>query len=112
MKTLKYLRKATIFQWVFIGSCVLSSALFLLHAATDVHLFVGLGILAMYGWIINPVGPVGLYFGLKAYLTERTDPDWHRIIGKRWHWFIAWIILDTILFVVAVGIMVAVTGGV
>ena len=112
MKTLKALRISSVFQAVYCFFCVLSSVLFLIYKSTDMDILVGLGVLAMYGWSINPVGPVTLAVGMVLFSGERKDPVQKERIGKKWLWFIAWFVIDTVLWVLAGGLMVGITGGV
>lgn len=112
MSTLKRLRVLTIFQALYCGFCALSCVLFLIYDRTEYDWLLFFGILSMYGWCINPIGPVTLILGLRTYLRERKNEVYRNLIGFKWVCFLVWPVIDTVLYIVSGVTMVGVTGGV
>ena len=112
MKTMKWLEIAAILQAVFIFFCVSSNVCFALYRWLDMRIFFNMATIALYGWMVNPVGPVTLIVGLKRFLSERSNPEYREQIGKKWLWFPVWFVFDLLLWVVSSVVMVALTGGV
>lgn len=108
MKRQKTLKRITIFQILYCTCCVLSCILFLIHDHTENYRLHELGMLFMFGWIINPIGPITLIVGLLDHIPTHEAKE----VSPKWIWFILWPVIDTILWIVSGGIMVKVTGGV
>ena len=112
MKTMKWLKIAAFLQAVFVFCCVFSNICFALYRWLDMRPFFGIASVLLYGWMVNPTGPVTLIVGMKRFLSERPDPEYREQIGKKWLWFPVWFVFDLLLWVVSSVVMVALTGGV
>lgn len=112
MNTLKRLKRLTIFQILYCSFCVLSCIFFWIYESTENDRLLSLGILSMYGWCVNPIGPITLIGGLRTYWKERKNEEDRNLIGIKWIWFLIWPVIDTVLYVVSAGMMVGITGGV
>ena len=112
MKTLKWLKTAAVLQAVFVFSCVSSNVCFALYRWLDMRVFFNIAAVLLYGWMVNPTGPLTLIVGLKRYLSERSNPEYSQRIGKKWLWFPVWFVFDLLLYLAAIMAMVALTGGV
>lgn len=112
MKTLKRLKVLTRFQILYCICCLLSCVCWWVYDAARSDWTLFLGILSMYGWCFNPIGPITLVMGLRTYLQERRNLLMRERIGIQWIWFLIWPVIDTVLYVVSAGMMVEVTGGV
>ena len=109
MKTIKWLKKSIILQIIYFFCCFASSLCFALSHYFKIDFCLGLGILFMYGWCI---GLITVIRGFSLFFSERKNERDRKIIGKRWLWFLAFFLVDTLLFWVAGGLMVHFTGGV
>ena len=113
MKTLQALRRAAIWSGVFCFFCVLSTVCFAIYYYFDVSYdFVGVGMLSVYGWMVNPLALISCIRCLKAYLKERKDSEAREIIGKRWIWIFILPAITTVLWLAGGVLLVAFTGGV
>jgi len=112
MTTLKRLKILTIFQILYCIFCVLSCTFFWIYDCTENYWLFGLGVLSMYGWCVNPIGPITLIGGLSTYWKERKNEEDRNIVGMKWIWFLIWPVVDSVLFFVSGDIMVGITGGV
>lgn len=112
MKTTKALKTATIWNCIFCFSCVLSTVCFAIDEYYDVSTLFGIGILAIYGWMVNPFPIISCFRCLKTYLAERKIPLYKQTIGRKWIWIIIWPIITTILWVICSVLFVEFTGGV
>ena len=112
MRTLKWLKTAAVLQAVFVFSCVSSNVCFALYRRLDMRVFFNIATVLLYGWMVNPTGPLTLIVGLNRFLSERRNPEYREQIGKKWLWFPAWFVFDLLLYLAAIMAMVALTGGV
>ncbi len=110
MKTQKWLKLSFIWQAIYIVSCVASTACFEIYHVNDQILLFNIGMLLMYGWIINPVGLVTPIVGMTYYLIEKRSTESKAMIGVKWIWFILFFIFDTLLYLFAGVRFVNITG--
>jgi hypothetical protein len=111
-KTLKALKTATIWNCIFCFSCVLSTICFAIDEYYDVSILRGIGIITVYGWMVNPFAIISCFRCLKVYLLERKDPDYKQIIGRKRFWIFIWPIITTVLWLFGGLLFVKFTGGV
>ena len=109
MKTIKWLKKSIILQIIYVFCCFASTLCFALLHHFEIYGFLGLGVLFMYGWCI---GLITVIRGFSLFFSERKNERDRKIIGKRWLWFLAFFLVDTLLFLIAGVLMVHFTGGV
>lgn len=112
MRTLKWLKTAAVLQAVFVFSCVSSNVCFALYRRLDMRIFFNIATVLLYGWMVNPTGPLTLIVGLKRFLSERPNSEYCEQIGKKWLWFPVWFVFDLLLWIVSSVVMVTLTGGV
>ena len=112
LKTLKALKNVTIFNCIFCISWLVSIICLYVYNRYDVRVFLDIGVLSVYGWMVNPLGLIFCYRALKAYLSERKDPAYKQMIGKRWIWILIWPVITTVIWVIGGGLFVLFTGGV
>ena len=111
-KTLKALKTATIWNCIFCCSCILSTVCFALNHFYGISLFFSIGVLVMYGWIVNPFGIISCFRCLKVYLSEYKTPGSKQIIGRKWIWIFVWPIVTIAFWLIAGGLFIEFTGGV
>ena len=112
MKTMKWLKISAVLHALFAFFCLSSTLCFVIFRETDEWTWFAIGGILMYGWIVNPTGPITLIVGLKRFLSERRIPEYRKLIGKRWLWFGAGFVFDLLLYLAAIMAMVVLTGGV
>ena len=106
MKTLKYLKKALLWDLVFVVSWGLSLIFWALDGKTaDL-----LGTLSLYLWMVNPLPAVYAYKGLRSYWDERKDPVQKTQIGIQWIFLIIGWIITTLVLLFGGGLFVTLTG--
>ena len=111
MKTLKAIKTATIWNCIFCFSCVLSTVCLAIAEGYDSRLF-DVGMIAVYGWMVNPFPIISCIRCLTVYLAERKNPMYQQMIGRKWVWIILWPVITTVLWIVSGGLFVKFTGGV
>ena len=112
MKTLKALKTVTTWNCIFTVSWILSIASLAIDEYCDVSILFSIGILAIYGWMVNPFAIISCFRCLKIYLAERSNPEYKQVIGRKWVWTWIWPIITTILYILGAGLFVKFTGGV
>ena len=112
MKTLKALKTATIWNCIFCFSCILSTVCLAIDEYYNASKLFSIGILSVYGWMVNPFAIISCFWCLKAYLSERKDPDYKQIIGRKWVWIFIWPVITTALWLLGGLLFVKFTGGV
>ena len=110
MKTIKWLKTSVVLQIIYVLFCISSTVCFAINHYLDMHIFFDIGLILTYGWIINPTGILTLKRGLSLYFSEKSNEDFIKIIGLKWIWFIVFFVVDTLLFLMCGGMMVALTG--
>ena len=105
MKTIKALKSVTIWNFIFLFSWILTFVCLSIDSNS-------IGILAVYGWMVNPFAIIACIRCLKIYLKERKDPISNRLIAKKWVWIFLWPVFTTILWGLGGGLFVYFTGGV
>ncbi|MBQ2988039.1 MAG: hypothetical protein IJD59_02940 [Clostridia bacterium] len=109
MKTMQWLKKSFRLQIIYACCCIASSLCFAIFHYFQADAFLALGCLFVYGWFLAPITVIR---GFSLYFSERGQDRDRRIIGKKWLWFIAFVLADTVLFCIAGGLTVLFTGGV
>ncbi len=113
MNTRKALRRASIWSGIFCFFCVLSTVCFAIYYYFDVSYdFVGVGMLSVYGWMVNPMPILSCILCLTVYLKVRKDPEAKEIIGKRWIWIFVLPAITTVFWLLGSILFVTFTGGV
>ena len=112
MKTIKWLKTSIVLQSIFAFFCIASSLCFAINRYFYLRFFFSLGNVLVYGWIINPIGLISVVVGLVYYFSEKSEDKNRKIIGKKWIWFIAFFVIDILLFLTTGVLTVAFTGGV
>ncbi len=112
MKTIKWLKISIVLQSIFAFFCISSPVCFILNRYSDTNLFFSIGNILMYGWIFNPIGLVSVIVGFILFFTEKGVIENRKIIGKKWIWFILFLVIDVILYLTSVILTVILTGGV
>ena len=112
MKTIKWLKTSIVLQSIFAFFCIASSLCFAINRFFDVKIFFTLGNILIYGWILNPIGLISVIVGLIIFFSEKGVEENNIIIGKKWIWFIAFFVIDVLLYLTAGVLTVAFTGGV
>ena len=112
MKTLKALKAVAIWNCIFCFSCVASTVFLAIHHYFHLDSYLHIGVLFVYGWMVNPFAIISCFRGLKIYLTERTILECKHLIGKKWIWFVVLPIVTTVLWLLVGGLFVEFTGGV
>ncbi|MBE6639828.1 MAG: hypothetical protein E7616_10390 [Ruminococcaceae bacterium] len=112
MKTLKALKITSILNSIFCILCIASTVCFAVNHYYNLRDFFSVGMILVYGWIINPVGIVSFFVCLVLFLIERKNQASKQAIGKKWIWIFIWPIVTTVFYITAGGLMVVLTGGV
>ena len=112
MKTIKWLKISIVLQSIFAFFCVSSSLCFAINRYLDLRSFFTLGNILIFGWIINPIGLISVVVGFILFFSEKDIEQNRRIIGKKWIWFILFLVIDILLYLTAGVLTVAFTGGV
>ena len=112
MQTIKWLKASVVLQSIFAFFCIASSLCFAINRYFDFGIFFALGNILIYGWIFNPIGLISVDVGLVLFFSEKSNNEHRKIIGKKWIWFIVFLVIDILLYVTAGVLTVAFTGGV
>ena len=112
MKTIKWLKISIVLQSIFAFFCVASSVCFAINRYLNLNFFFELGNILNFGWLMNPLGLISVVAGLILFLSEKDDDQNRKIIGKKWIWFIAFLVIDILLYLTTAVLLVALTGGV
>lgn len=112
MKTIKWLKILIALQSIFAFFCIASSLCFAINRYFDLSIFFTLGNILIYGWIINPIGLISVVVGLIIFFSEKGVEENRKIIGKKWIWFMLFLVIDILLYLIAGVLTVAFTGGV
>ena len=112
MKTIKWLKTSIVLQSIFAFFCIASSLCFAINRYFDLRILFTLGNILIYGWIINPIGLISVVVGLVLFFSEKSNNEHCKIIGKKWIWFIVFLVIDILLYLTAGVLTVAFTGGV
>ena len=112
MKTLKALKITSILNGIYCFFCIASTVCFAINHFYNLWNFFSIGIILVYGWMINPVGIVSFIVCLTLFLTERKNFEAKQAIGKKWIWIFIWPIVTTVFYIGAGVLMVVLTGGV
>ena len=112
MRTIKWLKTSMVLQSIFAFFCIAASLCFAINRYFDLSIFFTLGNILIYGWIINPIGLISVVVGLIIFFSEKGVEEDRKIIGKKWIWFIAFLVIDILLYLTAGMLTVAFTGGV
>ena len=112
MKTLRALKIASILNSIFCLSCVISIICFAVNHYYQTNLLSLIGVLFVYGWMVNPIPLISCVLSFKFYLTERKSEMARQIIGQKWIWIFIWPVITTAFWVIGGGLFVEITGGV
>lgn len=112
MKTLRMLKITSILNGIFCFYCIVSNVCFAIYKYYDIYTAFGIGIILLYGWMLNPVGIITFIRGLAIYKEERKIPEAKRIIGLKWIWIFIWFIITVVFWFLGGVIFVYFTGGV
>ena len=112
MRTIKWLKTSIVLQSIFAFFCIASSLCFAINRYFDLRILFTLGNILIYGWIINPIGLISVVVGLMLFFSEKSNNEHRKIIGKKWIWFIVFLVIDILLYLIAGVLTVAFTGGV
>lgn len=111
MKTLKALKITSVLNSIFCILCVASTVCFAINYYYNLYDFFSVGMLLLYGWVINPSGIVSFIICLRLYLTERKSQEAKQTLGMKWIWIFIWPVVTTVFYVTAGVLMVVLTGG-
>ena len=112
MKTIKWLKTSIVLQSIFAFFCIASSLCFAINRYFDLRIFFTLGNILIFGWIINPIGLISVVVGFILFFSEKNIEQNYKFIGKKWIWFIVFLVIDILLYLTAGVLTVAFTGGV
>lgn len=113
MQTIRWLKFSAVLQIIYVLFCVLSVGCFWMgHIADDWRKYFELGNQLVYGWVLNPTGPITLLVGMIFYFSERKDAVQRQLIGRKWIWFLFGFFFDLVLYLLSGCLIVGFTGGV
>ena len=112
MKTLKWLKWTKISFAVFVFCAFLSYLSAFLHIRTWNDLFLGIALVSVAGWMLNPFPVIFSIIGIGHYLCERRDEQMRNSIGERWMLFPAIMLGSVIVFLTGCFLMALLTVGV
>ena len=112
VKTIKWLKISIVLQGIFAFFCIASSLCFAINRYFNLDLFFKLGNILLPGWIVNPLGLISVVVGFIFFFSEKDNDENRKIIGKKWIWFIAFLVIDILLYLTSGVLTVAFTGGV
>ena len=112
MKTIRALKVTSILNGIFCFFCIASTVCFAINCYFGLRVFFDIANILIYGWMINPVGIISFAVCLVSFVAERKAPEARQVMGKKWIWIFIWPIITTVLYLTAVILTVAFTGGV
>ena len=117
MKTIKALKITSVLNSIFCLFCIASTICFAIAhyqvlADDQWRTFFSIANILIYGWVVNPVAPISFVVCIVLFLIERKQPESKQLIGKKWIWIFAWPVITTVLYLTAIVLTVAFTGGV
>ena len=112
MKTLSTLKVAAKHNCVFCFFWIISIACLAIYEYYNVYTLFGIGVIAVYGWMVNPFAIISCFRCFKVYLTERKNPNYKQIIGIKWIWIFLFPIITTFLWLLGGVLFIEFTGGV
>jgi len=96
----------------FLVFSVLSNLGFWFHRLTLNEIFFQIGLLCMYGWMVNPLPLLFSAFGFAHYLSERKNSEVRIAVGRSWLLFPVMMVVSAVVWLVSIILMVEFTGGV
>ena len=117
MKTTKALKITSVLNSIFCLFCIASTICFAIAhyqvlADDQWRTFFSIANILIYGWVVNPVAPISFVVCIVLFLIERKQPESKQLIGKKLIWIFAWPVITTVLYLTAIVLTVAFTGGV
>ena len=112
MKTLKALKITSILNGIFCFFCITFVICLITNQYYHMDAIVAIGVIATFGWILNPTPIISFIICLIFFLTERHSTEAKQIIGKRRIWIFIWPVITTVFYFIAMGFLVEITGGV
>ena len=117
MKTTKALKITSVLNSIFCLFCIASTICFAIAhyqvlADDQWRTFFSIANILIYGWVVNPVAPISFVVCIVLFLIERKQPESKQLIGKKWIWIFVWPVITTVLYLTAIVLTVAFTGGV
>jgi len=112
MKTLKALKITSILNGIFCLCCVVFAVCLTINQYCSTDAIKAIGVIATFGWLINPTPWVTFIINLVFFLIERNSSDARQLIGKKHILIFVWPVITTLLDFVAMGFLVEITGGV
>ena len=112
MKTLKALKITSILNGIYCFCCIVFAVCLTINQYYSVGAIEVIGVIATFGWLINPSPFVTLIINLVFFLVERCSPEAKQIIGKKYIWIFVWPVITTVFYFTSIGLLVDITGGV
>lgn len=112
MKTLRSLKITSILNGIFCLFCVVFSICLTVNQIYDISAVKTIGVIAAFGWMLNPTPPVSFIINLVIFLDERHSPEARQLIGKKYIFIFIWPVITTLFYFAAMGFLTALTGGV
>lgn len=103
MKTLKSLKITSIIQAIPCFFCLTTIAFLFLSSGRDIGILAWAAFLSLYA-IVNlslVIPPACFIIKLLCFLVERRDPEQRKLIGKKWIWIFAWLIVGIACLVIS-----------
>ena len=112
MKLPRSLAITSILQSVFCLICIASGVCFGICRYTGNRSFFDAGNALVPYWMLNPIAFPCFAVNLYCFLSERHEPGFNDRIGRRWVWVFLWPVITTVMYLAAMILLVAFTGGV
>ena len=84
MKTIKALKITSILNGIYCFCCIVFVVCLTINQYYSVGAIEVIGVIATFGWLINPSPFVTLIINLVFFLVERCSPEAKQIIGKKY----------------------------
>ena len=112
MKTLKALKITSILNGIFCFFCIIFVICLITNQYYHMEAIVAIGVIATFGWMLNPTPIISFIICFGFFLTERHSTEAKQIIGKKHIWIFVWPVITTVFYFIAMGFLVEITGGV
>ena len=112
MKTLKALKITSILNGIYCFFCIIFAICLIINQYYHTDAIVAIGVIATFGWMLNPTPIISFIICLIFFLTERHSTEAKQTIGKKYIWIFIWPIITTLFYFIAMGFLIEFTGGV
>lgn len=112
MKTLKALKITSILSVLHCLWSIIFVACLIISWHFNSDIITNIGVISIFGWMINPLPVISASISLTLYWDERHSPEAKQLIGKKYIWIFIWPLITSIFYFIAMGFFLYAARGV